>query len=97
MLTTFGRLCEHRFMDRLFPLIEPIAQDLGWNPGDDRIGRHVLGHNSTGADNGAVPNRDPAQKNRSMADQHISADRRGTGRRPAGKNNRYTRLIEIMV
>ena len=53
-------LCQHGFMNDLFSLVEPITQDSSRNSADNRVRRHIVGHDSAG------PN------NRPIADRHAS-------------------------
>src|SRR4051794_21798169 len=52
----------------------PHAQQPRRSAGDDRVGRHVLGHDAAGADDGVVADGDAAQEARAVADPHVVAD-----------------------
>ena len=97
MQTALCRLHQHFLMKSAFPLIESIAYDPRWHPDDNCIGWNIPGHNRAGTDNSPVADRDPAQQNSPVSDQHIVANRRDARRWSTGKNDRHTWSVEIVV
>lgn len=60
------------FLDLL--LCESSADNPGWVPGRDGIGRHILSHHSTGRNDGSTPNRDSGKHDHTESNPHIVFD-----------------------
>lgn len=91
------RFRQHGFMDRLLPIVEPIAQDSGWNPCDDCVGRHITGHDGAGPDDRPVADGHSSYEDSPMSHQHIGADPGYTRRRATGKHDRGTGFFTVVI
>lgn len=84
-------------MNDLFSLVEPITQDSSRNPADNRVRRHIVGHDSAGPNNRPIADRHASYEDGPMPHKDIRTNVGHTRRRATGKYDRGTRLFTVMV
>src|SRR5690606_13836279 len=78
------------------PGVESVADQPGRYPADDGVGSHILRHDGTCTNYGAVANRDARQHCRAMADPDVMSDRHTIAAAPLEEVDFIGRAFEIV-